>query len=761
MRNSAPFSSVMWMRRFLDSYLRFIRGDESSRAWHVLAPLSWAVSLAVSARTAFYDHGIRSSLEPPVPVISVGNVTHGGTNKTPFVELLGRALTSAGVKTGVISRGYGKKGRDVRLIRVGDKPDRFEVGDEAALLSGKLPECPVCVSPDRLEGIRRLAVEGVELVVADDAFQHRRLVRDVDIVLVDATCPWGNGHLYPLGMLREKPDALERSHMIVITKSDQVPPKTREALKSELSCAYGADRVFTAGLALKKWALWDGTWHEADFPPKGEAVAFSAIGNPKSFQAFLEDQGVKLARHVVFRDHHAYTASDMAEVVQVCEKLGAGYLICTEKDIFNLPEGWTPPVPLFVPLVETVVDDMERFLSRLVGELRPKVVVASNGYGEDSIGVILAEKLLKRFPGMIVKGFPLVGTGKAYLSRGIPVASPPADTPSEGVIKYRLRDLLRDLRHGLLKQITTQARAWKDLQGRIRTVLCVGDVYLLLNTLWGQGVSPVLVATAKTVMHKGHWRLEHAILRRRCRRVWARDNSTRDELIRRGVDAVYTGNPIMDLARDNKGVADYFPAGGSLWKVLLLPGSRERAYADIKLLLDAAALLGSREKTAFVMVLAATLDRNRILEACPDWYFEGDGFIIHKSGNPRITVTVDDVADVARGAHIVLGFGGTANQICAGLGVPVVSILEKGKLVQKKLLGEAESLVAPYPEALAKEAEAILKEPSRRQAMARAGRSRMGPSGALDSVVQFAAAELGWDLRIQVWEKLARQWENN
>jgi tetraacyldisaccharide 4'-kinase len=161
------------------------------------------------------------------------------------------------------------------------------------------------------------------------------------------------------------------------------------------------------------------------------------------------------------------------------------------------------------------------------------------------------------------------------------------------------------------------------------------------------------------------------------------------------------------------------------------------------------------------MVLAATLDRNRILEACPDWNFEGDGFIVHKSGNPRITVTLDDVADVARGAHIVLGFGGTANQICAGLGVPVVSILEKGKLVQKKLLGEAESLVAPDPEALAKEAESILKTPSRRQAMGKAGRSRMGPSGALDSVVQFAAAELGWDLRMKVWEKLTRQWENN
>ncbi len=749
------------MHGLLDSYLRFIRGEDSTPAWHVLAPFTWIASAAVSLRTAFYDHGVRVTVEPPLPVISVGNLTHGGTNKTPFVELLARIVGGAGIRVGIVSRGYGKKGRAPRLIRGGDAADKASVGDEAALLSRKLPDCPVCVSPDRLEGIRRLAAEGVEMVLADDAFQHRRLGRDADIVLVDATCPWGNGRIFPLGMLREKPRALQRAHLVVVTKSDQVPPQKSEALMRELSGLCGRERVFSAGLALKSWARWDDSWEWGCPPPGGGAVAFSAIGNPGSFQSFLEEQGIRPRRHVRFRDHHAYSPKDMDHVVETCGETGAEYLICTEKDVYNIPQGWKPPIPLFVPVVETVLYDTDRFLEALVGILRPKVVVASNGYGEDAIGVILAEKLKKRFPGMNVSGFPLVGTGKAYAARNFPVVSPPSDTPSEGVIKYRLKDLLRDLRHGLLKQITTQARAWDRLRGRIRTVLCIGDVYLLLHALWGQGTSPVLVATAKTVLHKGHWRLEHAILRRRCRRVWTRDVQTRDEMVRRGVDAAYTGNPIMDLAGDNKGEKDYFAGSGRTPKVLLLPGSRERAYGDIRLLLAAARLLWEREKASFVMVVATTLDRERLLKGCPEWNFVEAGRIAHQNDGPRIVVTGDEVAEAARGADLVLGLGGTANQICAGLGIPVVSVIEKGKLVQKKLLQEAESLVHPSPEALAAEAREILKTPERRRLMSKAGRSRMGPSGALDSVVKYAAAELGWELRTRVWQRLAREWENN
>jgi tetraacyldisaccharide 4'-kinase len=232
-------------------------------------------------------------------------------------------------------------------------------------------------------------------------------------------------------------------------------------------------------------------------------------------------------------------------------------------------------------------------------------------------------------------------------------------------------------------------------------------------------------------------------------------------MMRRGVDALYTGNPIMDLARDNKGEKEYFAGSARLAKVLLLPGSRERAYEDIRLLLAAARLLWEREKASFVMVLAATLDRKRLLDSCPEWYFVEAGRIAHQDGKPDIVVTGDEVAEVARGADLVLGLGGTANQICAGLGIPVVSVLEKGKLVQKKLLQDAESLVDPTPEALAAEAGEILRMPERRRLMSKAGRARMGPSGALDSVVQYAATELGWDLRTRVWQRLAGEWGND
>ncbi|MDN5368099.1 MAG: tetraacyldisaccharide 4-kinase [Thermovirga sp.] len=753
MPGSVNFSLEMSMGRILIDYLHYIRGSKSSFLWNAMVPLGCLADFLTLMRNKAYDHGIFESLESPVPVVSVGNLTVGGTNKTPVVEMLARLFDGFGLKVGIISRGYGKKSKGPHLIREGSSYLPEDVGDEPFLLSQKLPKATVCVSSDRLEGVDLLAREGVDLVIADDAFQHRRMGRDVDILLVDATCPWGNGRIFPAGLLRERKGSIKRAHMVIITKADQVERESLRKLKDELSRFVDSKSIFEAHLELSGWACWNGEWKDLNSPPKGEALVFSAIGNPASFEAFLRRSGVEVKSHLIFRDHHRFTEKNLEEIDEVRRKMGSQVVICTEKDVLNLPAGCEIPFEVVVPKVRTMVVQEERFLKDLISALRPKVVVASNGYGEDAIGALLAGKLKKELPHAEVMAFPLVGRGKEYEEAGIKVCAPPYEMPSEGVIKYHLKDLLRDLKRGLLRNLSEQMKVWASLRGKIRTVLCVGDVYLLLNVLWGQGTTPVLMATAKTEKNRGHFSLEYLVLRRRARCVWTRDKETRDKMIKRKVNAVYCGNPIMDLAGDNVCEEGKFWEEG-LPGVLLLPGSRRRAYQDVKMLLEAAELVNKKVRCRFVMVLAATIDEETLLRSLDGWKRLEEGMLVSPSGNTKVILTRERVGTVARGAKLVIGLGGTANQICAGLGVPVVSILEKGKLVQKKLLGESEVLVEPSSEALSREVLAILEDNTRRMKMSRAGVSMMGPSGAVEDVVRYALKELGWKKRHDVWMHL-------
>jgi len=205
--------------------MSFVRGTRHSYTWAALIPASWIMRIWVGMWDFLFRHGLRKTLEPSIPVISVGNLTYGGTNKTPFVEMLCKLIEASGVSPGVVSRGYGGNNPDVRVVESGKisglVADRRYVGDEPILLSARLPGVPVAVSRNRVKGLEELKRRGVKLAVADDAFQHRRVARDVDIVLIDAACSFGSGRLIPAGTLREPVTALRRAHIVVITKVDQ------------------------------------------------------------------------------------------------------------------------------------------------------------------------------------------------------------------------------------------------------------------------------------------------------------------------------------------------------------------------------------------------------------------------------------------------------------------------------------------------------------------------------------------------------------
>ncbi|MDR2174829.1 MAG: tetraacyldisaccharide 4'-kinase [Synergistaceae bacterium] len=768
--------------------MNFVRGAEPSSPlfflWTLFVPAGWIARLWIGWVDFLYRHGLKRVCEPPIPVISVGNLTYGGTNKTPFVEMLCRAMLKKGLAAGIVSRGYGGDNADVLLLKGGrilegrteEGPAggnaRRAAGDEPLLLSSRLPDVPVAVSRDRMKGLRELARRGVCLAVADDAFQHRRITRDADIVLIDATCPFGNERPIPAGILREPLSALKRAHIVVVTKADQAGAAERGALLRRLTEFVPEERVFYSRLTVSDWAIWRGGVFCAfggDVRGRG-VMAFSAIGNPAGFTRSLAQEGVPVLKERHFLDHHAYSEGDMESLLREKSACGAEFLTCTEKDIYNLPPSWrevyakganaqganAPHEPLLVPRVSVVLEDPDRFERALVERLRPRIVVASNGYGEDAVGVLLAKKLRGAFPEAEVMAFPLVGRGEPYTIQGFPVVSTPSVTPSGGVLKYRLRDLWGDLRAGLFGHIRDQQGDWRAVAREVRTPLCVGDVYLLLHTLWGQGTAPLFVATAKTVHLSGHWKLERFIIRRACLRTWTRDGETAAQLAESGADAVYAGSPIMDLL---EGVP-VPPASGvpARPRILLLPGSRARAYDDVKLLLGAVESLQARKTCDYVMGLAPTIDLQRLTQACEGWRFseseEGRPPCLTKECLTKegavIRLHLGGVAEAAAEATLLIGLGGTANQLCAGMGVPVISIDEKGKRVQKKLLADAEILTEPTASALAAQALKVLTTPALYRKMSDAGRVRMGSPGALDDVVSYAARELGWKIRCSI-----------
>ncbi|MDR1915907.1 MAG: tetraacyldisaccharide 4'-kinase, partial [Synergistaceae bacterium] len=283
------------MPDILNSYLRYARGESGRYTlWALLDVFGALTRPFVEVRNAFYDRGIFSSLDPPLPVISVGNLCHGGTNKTPMVEMLSKKLMSYGLSVGIVSRGYsGEIKSPLWIGQDGLSSDRSATGDEPLMLASRLPDAKVVVSRNRYDGVKMLRELGVDIVVADDAFQHRHMGRDLDIVLIDATCPFGNGRLFPSGILRERQDSLLRADMVILTKVEQASAKSVEKIKYHLSRWISPKHIFTARVLLDSWlAMSEGILEEfepelGEDKPEGRFIAFSAIGNSHSFHRSL------------------------------------------------------------------------------------------------------------------------------------------------------------------------------------------------------------------------------------------------------------------------------------------------------------------------------------------------------------------------------------------------------------------------------------------------------------------------------------------
>lgn len=338
-----------------------------------LAPFSLVFGALARARTRLYRSGVFKTERVGAPVISVGNLTAGGTGKTPLVEWVARAVAAEGLRACVLTRGYGREDVQKRVV-VSDGVRVLagvrEGGDEAVLLAEALSGVASVVSDRDRVGAARWAREhlGAQVFVLDDGFQHMRITRDLDIVTLDASAPWGGGHLLPWGQLREPATALARADCVVITRSDLSPDLGR--LRAQVARLTGArvvvSRVRTRGLRR----IGDAAQEEAarvgvdGLAAAGPVAAFCGVGNPRAFFEQLRKEGFDLRHTRSFPDHHAYTHREVDSLAREAERAGALSLLTTAKDAVKL-RSQEFPLPCYVVEIELEFDD-EDLLRRLV-----------------------------------------------------------------------------------------------------------------------------------------------------------------------------------------------------------------------------------------------------------------------------------------------------------------------------------------------------------------------------------------------------------
>ena len=307
-----------------------------------LAPLGGLYGVVMRARRALYRSGRLHVHELGVPVISVGNLTMGGTGKTPLVEWIANELGQMGRRVCILTRGYGRRSSGTRIIVSNGNEilaDANRAGDEPLLLAERLKGLAAVICDADRVSAATWAVEHFhsDVFVLDDGFQHLRVARDLNILTIDATNPWGNGKLLPAGILREPLAELTRAECIVITRADD--PDLTAQLQREIAAQSKDCPVFCSWMRLiglrpiQKEVRSLVTAEEIKASP---VAAFCGIGNPESFFSLLRRGGYQLSHTEVFRDHHIYTQGDIDRVVRESVTRGAQVLLTTAKDEVKL-----------------------------------------------------------------------------------------------------------------------------------------------------------------------------------------------------------------------------------------------------------------------------------------------------------------------------------------------------------------------------------------------------------------------------------------
>jgi len=347
-------------------YLKVLAGKKKGFSVLVfkifIGVLSLLYLVGIQIRCLLYRIRIFRARSVTAWVISVGNITLGGTGKTPVVERLAGLLNSRGRKVAIVSRGYRRK-RGPRLRRLKEKlrgapttrvvSDGYKIllnsrvaGDEPYMLASNLEGVPVVINRNRRKGalyaIRRFKAD---TIILDDGFQHLDLKRDLDIVLIDSTCPFGNGHIFPRGILREPCRNLSRADLLLITKAVS---GGQHELKKELrrynqrarilECCHNPIYLYDVRTSIKA---------SLDFIRGMKAATLSGIANPEGFEKMLSGLGVQVIHSRRFADHHIYSQQELIDVLNKAARRGAEILLTTEKDAVRFPRLPKGSIPVF------------------------------------------------------------------------------------------------------------------------------------------------------------------------------------------------------------------------------------------------------------------------------------------------------------------------------------------------------------------------------------------------------------------------------
>ena len=346
---------------------KYLRTNDNSLVSLVIRGALWGASFpyqaAVVCRNQAYRRGWFKITKAAAPVISVGNLTAGGTGKTPACAWIAKWMRRRAIRVAILSRGYGALADGLN--------------DEARELESLLPDVPHLQASDRVENAR-LAVEELEMQVLllDDGFQHRRLARDLDIVLLDATNPFGWGHLLPRGLLREPLKGLRRADLVIVTRCDQVSMQDLANLRTKVQRVNPKAAWVQSIHAPVRWKNASGESHELGFFEGKPAMSLCAIGNPKAFVDTLEDLQIPVVEKVNFPDHHPYSPMDVQAIIERASQCSVPpqVILCTGKDLAKLSSDRIGQIPLWALEIELQITSgaevLDEHLERLCESIR-------------------------------------------------------------------------------------------------------------------------------------------------------------------------------------------------------------------------------------------------------------------------------------------------------------------------------------------------------------------------------------------------------
>ncbi|MEO6906261.1 MAG: tetraacyldisaccharide 4'-kinase [Abditibacteriaceae bacterium] len=307
-----------------------------------------------------------------VKVLSVGNLTMGGTGKTPAVQWLAKRLTEQG-KVVIVARGYGGSLSEKCAV-VSDGESIFhnsaEVGDEALLHARALPGVPVVIGKDRVAAVE-MAVEkfAPQYIILDDAFQYWSLARDFNLVLMDASRPFDNGHTIPLGKLREMPQALERADAILLTRCAKATTPLLERTRKEIASYCNAPIFLSDHRPVGLRREDDGATFGLDYLKGQKVFSISAIADNAGWGKSLRHLECEIRKSIARRDHHLWKEKELGNAAQRAKSAGATLAITTEKDAVKIKPEWCEPLPLFSLRIELNIENERGFWQEILKDI--------------------------------------------------------------------------------------------------------------------------------------------------------------------------------------------------------------------------------------------------------------------------------------------------------------------------------------------------------------------------------------------------------